>query len=283
MKLTLRVDSLNIMHWFIDSSQQIHEDCKGHTGAALTFRKGAVLSKASGQKGNTKSTAETELQGVSEYLPTVLWGKYFVEAQGYTIEHNIIHQDNESTLRLLINGKNSSTPRTKHTKAHSSLAKDKYDQGDIEFEKCYITNMWVDMNTKPKQGTPFRKDRSTTMNVPEDYDGDIEKANTHPLLLPKPAEKQPYIQTCPTIDRPKPVNRRRSVLGRSEPKQSVGPIPLKTNFNTSKTLTTVTNPNPVSWADKVRRNPKHNHSVQEPIRDRFLDTIGRYATRLNIL
>ena len=72
MKLTLRVDSLDIMNWFIDSSHQIHEDCKGHTGAALTLGKGAVLSKSSGQTGNTKSTAETELQGVSEYLPTVL-------------------------------------------------------------------------------------------------------------------------------------------------------------------------------------------------------------------
>jgi hypothetical protein len=73
------------------------------------------------------------------------------------------------------------------------------------------------------------------------------------------------------------------MLGRNEPKQTVGPIPLDTNFNTTKTLTTVTNTNPISWADAVRRNPKHDHSVQEPIRDRFLDTIGRYATRLNIL
>ena len=42
----------SIINWFIDSSHQIHEDCKGHTGAALTIGKGAVLSKASGQKGN---------------------------------------------------------------------------------------------------------------------------------------------------------------------------------------------------------------------------------------
>ena len=118
MKLTLKVDSLHILNWFIDASHQIHDDCKGHTGAGLTLGKGAVLSKSGRQKGNTKSTAETELQAVSDYLPTVLWGKYFVEAQGYTIEHNIIHQDNESTLRLLINGKKSSTPRTKHIKAH---------------------------------------------------------------------------------------------------------------------------------------------------------------------
>ena len=115
--------------------------------------------------------------------------------------------------------------------------------------------MWVDMNTKPKQGTPFRVDRSKMMNVPENYDDEIEKANTHPLLLPKPAEKQPYIRTFPTIDRPKPVNRCRSVLGRTEPKQTVSPIPLDPNINkTRNTGIPVTNPKSVSWADRVRRN-----------------------------
>ena len=142
--------------------------------------------------------------------------------------------------------------------------------------------MWVDMNTKPKQGTPFRVDRSMMMNVPEDYDDDIEKANTHPLLLPIPAEKQPFIRTFPTIDRPKPVNRRRSVLGSTDPKQTVGPIPLD-RANKTKTLTPVTKTNPVSWADTVRGNPRQEQTVQEPIRDRYLDTIGRYANRLNRL
>ena len=280
MKLTLKVDSMNIMNWFIYSSHQIHEDCKGHTGAALTLGKGAVLSKAGGQKGNTKSTAETELQGVSDYLPTVLWGKYCVEAQGYTIEHNVIHA---STLRLLINGKKSSTPRTKHIKAHFFLAKDKYDQGEIEFKKCHTAKMWVDMNTQPKQGAPFRKDRSMMMNVPEDCDDDIEKANTHPDLLPKPADQLPFIQHFPTIDRPKPVNRRRSVLGRNKPKTAIGPSPVKSNLNTAGTISPITNSNRVSWADMVRRNPKHEPSVHEPIRDRFFDTIGRYATIINKL
>ena len=70
MKLTLRVDILNIMNWFIDSLHQIHEDCKGHTGVAMTLGEGTVLSKVSGQKGKTKSTTEAELQGVSDYVPT---------------------------------------------------------------------------------------------------------------------------------------------------------------------------------------------------------------------
>ena len=32
MKLTLKINAMNILMWFIDSSHQVHEDCKGHTG-----------------------------------------------------------------------------------------------------------------------------------------------------------------------------------------------------------------------------------------------------------
>ena len=50
MKLTLGVDSLSILNWFIDSAHQVHEDCKGHTGQAQALGQGAVISKSSRQK-----------------------------------------------------------------------------------------------------------------------------------------------------------------------------------------------------------------------------------------
>ena len=82
MKLTLGVDSLNILNWFIDFVYQVHKDCKGHNGGALTLGQGTIISKSSGQKMNTKSSSETELVGVDDLLPTVLWTKYFIEVQG---------------------------------------------------------------------------------------------------------------------------------------------------------------------------------------------------------
>ena len=131
MKLTLGVDSLNILNWFIDSAHQVHEDFKGHTGGALTLGQGAVISKSSGQNMNTKSSSETELVVVDDLLPTVLWTKYFIGAQGYEVDHTIIHQDIESTLRMLINGKKSCTLRSKHMKAKFYLAKEYHDKGEI--------------------------------------------------------------------------------------------------------------------------------------------------------
>ena len=87
----------------------MHDDCKGHTGGVLTFGKGAVISGSKAQKINMKSSSECELVGVGDFLPTILWARYFMEEQGYDIKQNTIHQDNESTLRLLINGKRSKT------------------------------------------------------------------------------------------------------------------------------------------------------------------------------
>ena len=109
--------SLNILNWFIDSAHQVHEDCKGRTGGALTLGQGSVIKKSSGQKMNTKSSSETELVGVDDLLTTVLWTKYFIGAQRYNVEHSMIHQDNESTLRMLMNGKKSCTPQSKHIRA----------------------------------------------------------------------------------------------------------------------------------------------------------------------
>ena len=83
MKLTLGVDSLNILNWCIDSAHQVHKNCKGNTGGALTLGQEAVISKSSGQKMNTNSSSETELVGVDDLLPTVLWKKCFIEAQEY--------------------------------------------------------------------------------------------------------------------------------------------------------------------------------------------------------
>ena len=36
MKLTLEVDTLSTLNWCIDASHQVHDNCKGHTGGALT-------------------------------------------------------------------------------------------------------------------------------------------------------------------------------------------------------------------------------------------------------
>ena len=61
LKLTLQADQLKFaVHWYVDGSHQIHEDCRGQTGSLVTFGKGAVSSSSTKMKQNTKSSTETE-------------------------------------------------------------------------------------------------------------------------------------------------------------------------------------------------------------------------------
>ena len=112
-----------------------------------------------------------------------MWCKYFIEAQGYTIENNILYQDNKSTIllsknRRMLDGKNS-----KHIKNRFFLVTDKVDQREIEIRHMVTKSMWADVNTKPVQGALFIILQSEMMVVPVEYDDDLGRRCTHPLLL----------------------------------------------------------------------------------------------------
>ena len=105
MKLYLTADSLSIIHWWVDAAYGVHWDCKGHTRAMMSMGKGAILSFLRGQKLNAGSSTEAELIGIADALGIILWTKYFMEAQGYTIDTNKLFQDNKSNILLATNGR----------------------------------------------------------------------------------------------------------------------------------------------------------------------------------
>ena len=169
MKLTLSVDSLALVKWWIDASHLTHQDCKGHTGRMMSLGKGAIISSSKKQKLNVRSSTEGELVGVDDMSPMVLWVKYFLESHEYIVEHNMILQDNKSAILLEKNGRASSSKRTKHIHARYFFIKDRIDKGDMEVRWCPTQEIWSDVLTKPKQGQQFRLFRSHMMNCPINY------------------------------------------------------------------------------------------------------------------
>ena len=95
----------------------------------MTLGARAYMSLSKGNKINVKSSTESELVGIDNSLPDTLWGKYFIEAQGHIVKHNILLQDNHSTTLLVKNGTFSSSKKTKHIKHKFYLIKDKIAQG----------------------------------------------------------------------------------------------------------------------------------------------------------
>jgi hypothetical protein len=148
MPLILSAGSLTLSQWWVDAAYAVHDDCRGHTGAGMSFGQGMALSYSWKHKINTKSLTEAELVGVDDSLGYILCACYFMIEQGYDMEPSLLYQDNMSAILLETNGRASSSKRTTHSKVKYYLIKDKVKQGEITIEHCPT-------DTKPKQGLSF--------------------------------------------------------------------------------------------------------------------------------
>ena len=114
----LSADASSTVEWYVDAAFAVHPNMRGHTGGGLTMGRGCRIVSSTKQKLNTRSSTESELVGVDEMMPMILWTRHFLEAQGYSVQDNIIFQDNRSAILLSRNGKLLSTKWTKHNNIH---------------------------------------------------------------------------------------------------------------------------------------------------------------------
>ena len=77
---------MEMLKWYVDGSQNVHWDCKGHGGTVLTLGKGSTSSYSRKVKSNTRSLTEMELLTADKYMPEMLWSLHFIQAQGYEAE-----------------------------------------------------------------------------------------------------------------------------------------------------------------------------------------------------
>jgi len=166
VELTLEAKDLTKLSWWIDASYGVHHDMRSHTGAVCMAGKGAIYAMSSRQKLNTRSSTEAELVGVNDAMSMVLWIRKFIEAQGYTINDNVIFQDNMSAMLLKKNGKRSSGKQTRHIDIRYYFITDNTNRGTVRVAYCPTDDMIADFFTKPLQGSKFYKFRSKIMNCP---------------------------------------------------------------------------------------------------------------------
>jgi hypothetical protein len=138
---------------------------KGHSGAAMSIGSGCIYSTSVKQKLVTRSSTESEVVGVYDVLPQAIWTMNFIKEQGYHDFKTIIYQDNKSAILLEVNGRQSSTKRTRHMNLRYFFISDYIKNGDISIEYCDTNNMLADYFTKPLQGKIFLKLRNDIMNL----------------------------------------------------------------------------------------------------------------------
>jgi hypothetical protein len=184
MPLTLEAQNMSIVKWWVDASYAVHPDMKSHTGGTMSLGKGTIYNTSTRQKLNTKSSTESELVGVNDVMPQILWTRYFLEAQGYGVKDSIIYQDNQSSILLEKNGRGSSSKRTRHINIRYFFVTDRIQSKEVSVEYCPTGEMIADFFTKPLQGSLFRKFRAFIMNLdpgtdsPQDQRSVLRKAET---------------------------------------------------------------------------------------------------------
>jgi hypothetical protein len=138
---------------------------RGQTGGGLTLGKGFPIVSSVKQKLNTRSSTESELVGVHEMMPSILWTRNFLNSQGYTVKDNILYQDNKSAILLEKNGRVSSSKRTKHIDVRYFFVTDRIQRGEVTPQWCPTGEMVADFMTKPLQGKAFTKFRDIVMGM----------------------------------------------------------------------------------------------------------------------
>lgn len=165
MPRILGADRLDTVRTWVDASYGTHNDMKGHTGGAMSMGTGVFNVKSTKQKLNTKSSTETEVVGVSDYLPWVVWTKMFMEEQGRKIKSNILYQDNESAIRIEKNGRKSCREKSRHIHIRYFFVTDLIKREELSVEHCRTEKMVSDFYTKPLQGHLFRDMRDFIMGA----------------------------------------------------------------------------------------------------------------------
>ena len=143
----------------------MHPDFRSHTGLTSRFGGGLgiPINMSLKQKLNTDSSTASELVAVHQGMPVASWVKLFLEAQGYSIDENVVYQDNQSAILLEKNGKKSSSKRTRHLNIRYFIVTDQVEKGNMSIQYCPTDEMIGDFMTKGLQGIKFAKFRKAIM------------------------------------------------------------------------------------------------------------------------
>ena len=135
----------------------------------MIMGEGAIVNFSNKKSLNTPNSIKAELVKIMGVLTVMMWSKCSMETQGYTIDHNILFQDNMSTILLTKNGRMPISKKSKHTKNRYFLVTDKVAQKDPEIHHKSTEDMWADMMANPKKCKVLHVMRSHLVNVYVDY------------------------------------------------------------------------------------------------------------------
>jgi hypothetical protein len=165
MSLILSANGSGILKGWVDASFDVHPHLQGHSGGGLSLGRGFPIVSYTKQKLNTRSSTETEIIGAEDFMPAIVWTRYFMKPQGYGVKYNVLFQYNKISTLLEKNGKASSSKRTKHINIRYFFITDRVEKGELSVVWCPTGDMIGYFATKPLEGDIFCKLRDQIIGV----------------------------------------------------------------------------------------------------------------------
>jgi hypothetical protein len=158
--IVLRIGNQMTVAAYIDAAYGVHsKNRRSHTGATIVVGlSGPSHVKSSAQKANTKSSAECELMGLSDYAGQAIWARNFVIAQGYDVGPVVLYQDNTSCMALVKRG-GPASERSRHIEIRHFWVKELVDGKQAVIRHLSTEKMIANVLTKPLQGKQFVAER----------------------------------------------------------------------------------------------------------------------------
>jgi hypothetical protein len=98
--LILSANGSGILKWWVDASFAVHPNIRGHSGGGFSLGRGFPIVSSTKKKLNTPSSTDTEIVGADDFMLAIFWTRYFMKAQGYDVEDNVLFHDNKSSILL---------------------------------------------------------------------------------------------------------------------------------------------------------------------------------------
>jgi hypothetical protein len=165
LKMKIKPTSLQL-NASIDASHALHEDAKGQSGIIIMLGNTGppVFCKSRKQKLVSRSSCESELIALNEFLPELEWARQFMIGLGFQQETSTVFQDNKASIILSNRSPGSTIGRTKHIQIRFFYVKQLIEQQKIKIEYLPTEEMLADILTKPLYGRLFYKLRGLILN-----------------------------------------------------------------------------------------------------------------------
>ena len=112
LQIILIENGRGILKWWIDGSSTVYPNMRGNTGGVLSIIR-IFLIVSSKTNLNTRTSTETKIVAMDDYIHAILWTRHCLDAQGYYVFNTIIYQDNKSAIILENKGEASIFNHTK--------------------------------------------------------------------------------------------------------------------------------------------------------------------------